>query len=134
MEEFDLDSTSFCTYKYPYRATRNVIQRQSQRAKSRVLGFLLLSSLGFLFFFNFHVSEEEGYVERDTDVCFSSLPLYQVIKVTFIFYYCFTFLFVFFSFSTLFVLIFDKHASDSRTTSITTVSYTHLTLPTIYSV
>jgi len=105
----------------PCSATEKGVQRQSQRAKSRVLGFLLLSSLGFLFFFNFYVSEGEGYVERDTDVCFSSLPLYQVIKVTFIFYYCFTFLFVFFSFSTLFVLIFDKHASDSRTTSITSL-------------
>jgi len=82
----------------PCSATEKSVQ--SQRAKSRVLGFLLSCSLGFLFFFNFYVSEGEGYVESDTDVCFSSLPLYQVIKVTFLFmsllYFPFCFLLFFY--------------------------------------
>ena len=116
------DSTSSSSYKYPCRATEK--GTQSQRAKSRVLGFLLFSSLGFLFFFNFYVSEGEGYVERDTDVCFSSLPLYQVIKV--IFFFCSLFLCALFYFSFCFLFFFSFisvgcwwHASDFQRISIT---------------
>ena len=125
MYRFIQDSSSFCTYKYPLQSNEKSVQRQSQRAKSRVLGFLLSCSLGFLFFFSFYVSEGEGYVESDTDVCFSSLPLYQVIKVIFFFcslFLCFIFLFVFSSFSLWSLLVVDEHASDFRSTSITSFS------------
>ena len=72
----------------------------SRKVEGQIQGFLRLVVQVFFAFCNFYVSEGEGYVESDTDVCSSSLPLYQVIKVTFIFvsllYFPFYFLFLFY--------------------------------------
>ena len=84
MEEFDLDSTSFCTYKYPCSATEKGVQRNTG-PKIRV--FRLSSSLGFLLFFVIFIfcklrgedvlmEEEDLLVLRVTiGVSFAFLPL-----------------------------------------------------------
>ena len=70
------------------------------RAKVRVFRVSLLSS-SFVIRVSFYFSREgDGYVEGDTDVCFSS-PLFQVMKVIFIFIYVIALLFFLFSFSCL---------------------------------
>jgi len=68
----------------------------SKGPKARVFRVFLSSRLDFLFFL--FSREGDGYVEGDTDVCFSS-PLFQVMKVIFIFIYVIALLFFLFSFS-----------------------------------
>jgi len=79
----------------PADATQKASSVQ-QRAKVRIFRVFLSSRLDFLFFL--FSREGDGYVEGDTDVCFSS-PLYQVMKVIFIFIYVIALLFFLFSFS-----------------------------------
>ena len=71
VEELYWDSTSSSSYKYPCSATEKSVQ--SYRAKIRVSS--RFSSFVIRVFFLFS-REREAYVERDSDVPSSSLPLY----------------------------------------------------------